>query len=361
GLEFPVVIVPDVGRDPDAGGRAATETAWVRGEAAGFLAVRLADRNSNVAWAWHAQSGRRHEVAEEKRVLYVACTRARQRLILVNSNDRRGASWRDALAHLGYSIEDGFPAGGPLAGGLVAHRLIRPAAARAGAPPTTVGAGWTAAARAFEQAAVAAAAVRPPVRSPASAAEDDRGAAAMTDERPPVRARRAGDLAREAARLAGSAVHAALEGWDLRDPSALGDLGRRALQRLLAAEIEGASGDLRRRAEKETREILDEMLRSPLPARLASLDILGREVPLILRDGSGVTWAGACDLVYRDGPGRLVLADYKTERLAGEPAAAAERHRPQMAIYLEAFRRALAGTGVRGEIIFVRSGVSVAF
>ena len=56
-----------------------------------------------------------------------------------------------------------------------------------------------------------------------------------------------------------------------------------------------------------------------------------------------------------------MLADYKTERPAGDPAAAAERHRPQMAIYLEAFRRALPGSSVRGEIIFVRSGVSLAF
>ncbi|OLD64493.1 MAG: hypothetical protein AUI47_05700 [Acidobacteria bacterium 13_1_40CM_2_68_5] len=360
GLEFPVVIVPDVGRDPRGGGRPATEATWVRRDAAGFLAVCLPDGTGNVAWAWHAQSARRHQQAEEKRVLYVACTRARQRLILVNSNEGRGAPWRDALAHLGYSIEDGFPADGPLAGGLVAHRLVRPEAARAGAPTATIDGGWAEAARVFERAATKTAGVQPPVRSPATVSGDDAGAAAVPDERLPVGARRANDLARETARLAGSAVHAALEAWDLRDPTALGDLGRRALQHLLAGEGEGAPGELRARAEQEIRGILDDMLRSPLPARLVSLDIIGREVPLIVRDERGLIWAGACDLVYREGPGRLVLADYKTERLAGDPAAAAERHRPQMAIYLEAFRRALPGTSLRGEIIFVRSGVSVA-
>ena len=361
GLEFPVVIVPDVGRDLRGGGRPATEAAWVRRASSGFLAVRLPDGTGNAAWAWHEQSARRHQEAEEKRVLYVACTRARERLILVNSNEGRKAPWRDALVHLGYAIEDGFPADGPLAGGLVAHRLVRPDAARAGAPPATIDGGWAEAARVFVRAAEAADGVQPPVRSPAAVYGDDPGVAAVSDERLPVGARRAGDLARETARLAGSAVHAALEGWDLRDPTALGDLGQRALRRLLAAEGDGVSGELRARAEQETRGILDEMLRSPLPARLVSLDIIGREVPLILQDRRGLTWAGACDLVYREGPGRLVLADYKTERPAGDPAAAAERHRPQMAIYLEAFRRALPGSSVRGEIIFVRSGVSVAF
>lgn len=105
---------------------------------------------------------------------------------------------------------------------------------------------------------------------------------------------------------------------------------------------------------------MDDLLRSPLPARLSALSILGREVPLLFRDGQGVTWSGACDLVYRDERGRIVVADYKTERLEGDPQAAAERHRRQMEIYLEAFRRALPGETVRGEIIFVRSGISVA-
>jgi len=358
GLEFPVVFVPDVGRERGGDGRPKTETAWARAGAAGFLAVRLPDRTGNAAWAWHARAARRHEEAEEKRVLYVACTRARERLILVNSSDRGKAPWRDALAHLGYSVADGFPGDGLLGQGAIRHRHVAPGAARAGAPAATADGRWAEAARVFQQAAAAAALVRPPVRSPAGRLEGGADETSREDSRP-MRATRAGVLAREAGRIAGSAVHAALHAWDRNDVHSLRDLGGRALRRLLAERDEDARAELPQRAAVETDRILEELLRSPLPARLAALDIIDREVPLVYRDETGATWAGACDLVYREGPGRFVLADYKTERLAGGAEEAAERHRPQMEIYLEAFRRALPGVGVRAEIIFVRSGISV--
>jgi len=155
-------------------------------------------------------------------------------------------------------------------------------------------------------------------------------------------------------------VHAALERWNLKAHRSIGDLARRALDRLLAEE-EGDAPDpgLRARAAAETGRIVDEILRSPLPARLSSLSILGREVPLLFKDGQGVTWSGVCDLIYRDEQGRIVAADYKTERLEEEPGPAAERYRAQMQVYVEALRRALPDETVRGEIIFVRPGISV--
>jgi ATP-dependent helicase/nuclease subunit A len=353
GLEFPVVIVPDVGREPRRTGPPATDAAWVRGAGPGLLAVCLADGTTNTAWVRHAQSARRHEEAEEKRVLYVACTRAKRRLILVNSNDGRQAPWRDALVSLGYSIEEGFPADGPLPGGLVEHRLVQAPALRPGATRAAIDGRWKEAALAFERAAAVAAATRPPLRPPAAAGDEELPATGKAGD--------AAGPARDAARLAGSAVHSALEHWDLKDRRSLGDLARQALERLLGEEEgEVARPGLRTRALEETGRIVDDLLRSPLPARLSALSILGREVPLLFRDGQGVTWSGACDLVYRDERGRIVVADYKTERLEGGPQAAAERHRRQMEIYLEAFRRALPGETVRGEIIFVRSGISVA-
>ena len=368
GLEFPVVIVPDVGREPRGGGRPGMEAAWVEGPGPGLLALRLADGTTNTAWIRHARAARRHEEAEEKRVLYVACTRAKRRLILVNSSDGRRAPWRDALGSLGYSIAEGFPADGLLRGGLVEHRIIRAPSPRPAAARTVIAAKWKEAALCFERAATVAAAARPPLRSPAAAAEGDSlGATAEPpldeDGRParlPAPARRSAGLAREAARLAGSAVHAALERWNLKAHRSIGDLARRALDRLLAEE-EGDAPDpgLRARAAAETGRIVDEILRSPLPARLSSLSILGREVPLLFKDGQGVTWSGVCDLIYRDEQGRIVAADYKTERLEEEPGPAAERYRAQMQVYVEALRRALPDETVRGEIIFVRPGISV--
>ena len=342
GLEFPVVIVPDVGRGPGGGGRSGTDAAWVQGPGSGSLAVCLDDGTTNAAWIRHARSARRHEEAEEKRVLYVACTRAKRRLVLVNSNDRRQAPWRDALASLGYSIAEGFPDGGLLPGGLVEHRLIQGVSLRPDASRAVIDAKWKEAALAFERAAAVVASTRPPLRSPAAAAEP-------------------GPTGAGAGPPGGGGVQWAVERWDLKPPGSLGDLARAALAALLAeAESDAAPPDLRSRAEAETGRIVDEILRSPLPARLSSLSILGREVPLLFRDGQGVTWSGVCDLVYRDEDGGIVVADYKTERLEEEPRSAAERYRAQMLVYVEALRRALPAETVRGEIIFVRPGISVA-
>jgi len=363
GLEFPVVFVPDVGRERKGGGLPALEAGWVESPKEGLLAVKLKDGTTNAAWTRQARSARRHEEAEEKRVLYVACTRAMKRLILVNSNDGRRAPWRDALAGLGYSTAGGFPAEGVLAGGSVAHRIIpapatRPVSARPAVDPL-----WRQAALSFERAAADLAATRPPLRSPAGAASSQGGPEILEGPRraAPRRAGRPEDPARDAARLAGSAVHAALERWDFRSRTLLRDLARQAVDRVLSEESDAAvSSGLSARVTEETGGIVDEILRSPLPARLASRSILGREVPLIFRDEEGVTWSGVCDLIYRDERGQVVAADYKTERLDGDPGSAAERYRPQMQLYVEALRRALPGETVRAEILFVRSGISAA-
>ena len=365
GLEFPVVIVPDLGRERASGGLPGLEAAWVERRDEGLLALRLKDGTTNTAWIRHARSMRRHEEAEEKRVLYVACTRAKRRLILVNSNETGQAPWRDALEALGYSVAERCPSPGPLAGGAVEHRIVTSTAARAVPGPAILDAPWREAAQAYERAAVSLAATRPPLRSPASASDISQAGGSEPLEglrraAPPHRGRW-GDLARDTARLAGTAVHAALERWDFKSRGRLRDLARQALDRVMEEESDGAvPAALRAGVIEETGRIVEEILRSPLPARLASRSILGREVPLIFKDERGVTWSGVCDLVYRDERGAVVAADYKTDRLDDEPGAAAERYRPQMQIYVEALRRALPGETVRAEILFVRTGISAA-
>jgi ATP-dependent exoDNAse (exonuclease V) beta subunit len=88
------------------------------------------------------------------------------------------------------------------------------------------------------------------------------------------------------------------------------------------------------------------------------VQILGREVPLLYRDEAGVTWIGAIDLVYREGDGTIVAADYKTDRTTGAPRPE-ERYADQMRIYLEALRRSVPGSVVRGELLLLRSGAAI--
>jgi ATP-dependent helicase/nuclease subunit A len=91
GLEFPVVILAEMGRRYQLGARA---NALVPGR--DYLGVRLLDRTTyllrqTVPLRLLADAARDDDLAEEKRVLYVALTRARDRLILSGIVESRSA------------------------------------------------------------------------------------------------------------------------------------------------------------------------------------------------------------------------------------------------------------------------------
>ena len=52
---------------------------------------------------------------------------------------------------------------------------------------------------------------------------------------------------------------------------------------------------------------------------------MGREIPILYKDGDGTTWSGTCDLIYRDRSGGVVAADYKTARVEGRRRASSAR------------------------------------
>ena len=365
GLEFPVVIVPDLGRESRGPGGAETSVARVADDGAGVLAVRLASGTTNAAWVRHHDLNRRHEIAEEKRVFYVACTRAMERLILVNSNSGGAAPWRDALQALGYSCENAFPPDGLAGHRLVKYRRLVPGEAVRAAPVDAAHSRWSEAAAAFaEVAASARATAAPPVRRATGTPEPPSATPGLTAEDAgdaPWRAGRERSTGlRDTALLAGSAVHAALEAWDFEDPGRLRRLAQTEARRIAAPSPVDPDRSEAPEVEREVGAILDRFLRSPLPARLAGEEILGREVPVLYRDGEGVTRIGVCDLVYRDRYGRIIAADYKTGRVEGDARLAAERYAPQVQVYVEALRRALPGETVCGEVLFLRGGTAVA-
>lgn len=99
GLEFPVVIVADLGRamqPPDRGGPVIFERdaglglIWVDPEAGAM--------RRTLPYEVVREARRRQELSEEARILYVACTRARERLILVGSARKLGERW-DRWSH----------------------------------------------------------------------------------------------------------------------------------------------------------------------------------------------------------------------------------------------------------------------
>ena len=85
GLEFPVVCVADLGRQPNT----QTPDLLVDGERVGLRLVRLDGAGSSPALGYETlcEERRRREAEEEDRILYVAMTRARERLLLSGAVD----------------------------------------------------------------------------------------------------------------------------------------------------------------------------------------------------------------------------------------------------------------------------------
>jgi ATP-dependent helicase/nuclease subunit A len=85
GLEFPVVCLADLGRQPNT----QTPDLLVDGERVGLRLVRLDGAGSSAALDYEqlSQERRDREAEEEDRILYVAMTRARERLLLSGAVD----------------------------------------------------------------------------------------------------------------------------------------------------------------------------------------------------------------------------------------------------------------------------------
>ena len=157
-----------------------------------------------------------------------------------------------------------------------------------------------------------------------------------------------GEVAREAALAAGSAVHAALEAID---PAAPASEARTRAGAVLEATLRAELGEAADPAIARGRELLGRFFDGELYRRLASLGehLLARELPVLLEpEGAGPEepvgfWSGAIDLLYFDARSEeYVVADYKTDRVeAGKAREVALRYRAQGAVYVRAVQRAL--------------------
>jgi ATP-dependent exoDNAse (exonuclease V) beta subunit len=203
-------------------------------------------------------------------------------------------------------------------------------------------------------------------RESAHARDDD-----AAEEPTTARAADPPDRERRIAMAAGTAVHAALEHADfVDDAEALTAHGARAIAAALAL-CEPA--DERAAAEQRARAIWQRVCAGPLLARLRALAprILARELPVLLApselppsDDAPVGFvSGAIDLLYEDECGEVVVADYKTDDVSGEAALRdrAAHYAPQGVAYTRAVQLALGLTAQpKFELWFLQAGVRVA-
>ncbi|MEP7011905.1 MAG: UvrD-helicase domain-containing protein [Acidobacteriota bacterium] len=186
------------------------------------------------------------------------------------------------------------------------------------------------------------------------------------------------DLAnrRNAAMAAGTAVHRALETWDLTaDVTAERARQIASLPGTLAALV-GIDPEARHAAEVRARGLLEAFAAGPLVERLRSLGtkILARELPVLLpapedhhRQETGPVGfiSGAIDLLYHEEGGgidRFVIVDYKTDDVQSDQSdtelkARVAAYAPQGAHYTRAIRDALALAELpRFELWFLAAG-----
>jgi ATP-dependent helicase/nuclease subunit A len=302
------------------------------------------------------------EAAERVRTLYVAMTRAKDRVVLAGVWPEEGdprppeqarahidlLRWRPGRPDLAAFWDEGAWSFADRAGALWKFPALRPGAVSGEAGSMESVALPSAAEVARESEVLAAhraeAEIRMGRRFTGAASEDshdllrEQQAGSRTGEE------RSRGADRDAAMAAGGAVHRALETWDLfADP-----IDETARQRGLLPSYLGslAEVDVAARALPLATGLLDGFAGSPLLARLRDLreHVLARELPVLLPpSGHGAVGvvSGTIDLLYRDpATGRLVVADYKTDDLSAVEARMAV-YAPQGAAYVRALREAL--------------------
>ncbi len=325
------------------------------------------------------------EAAERVRLLYVATTRARQRLV-IGARDSAALDWRRAAtqaALLAHRIPpEGWPERAARAPGQCvadAHgalwRLVDPPeVARAHAPAgrsALPDAAQVASDHERLQALRAAAAARAarPFSTTASAETHAREVRADEvggdEDGAPVPGPEGDTAERRVAQAAGTAVHALLERIDWGDAAAFApERALPALERAVTGEAPPAE---RAAVLARACSVWERFAAGPLAARLAALapHVVARELPVwVAPAGDGPDdpvgfVAGAIDLLYRDpATGELVIADYKTDTVEGAALDEhAKRYAEQGEVYVRAVAAALGlSSRPRFELWFLQAG-----
>ena len=308
---------------------------------------------------------RQVDSAERVRTLYVALTRARERLVMVGRwparpeprEPKRAESFGELLCSrrdLPADLESlrGEAAGGRVDRGGARWVFLEPAGPAAALPAVT-GAGPDAAAIARDEEALVALrrAARKRMELPLGRAAS-RDAAARLER---IGGGGDGDAdtgARDVAMAVGTAIHRLLELWRPKAGATAEGLAAElaAARRRLAADLAQAlPASLLPAAQERADELMERIAGGKLLGRLGEIgpSVVGREVPILLPgdDGAAGFVNGALDLIYADArTGRLTIVDFKTDHVDDERAIAerAAAYRSQEELYARAVHRAFA-------------------
>jgi ATP-dependent exoDNAse (exonuclease V) beta subunit len=326
GLEFPAVILANLLRE--IRGENEKDVYVARDWTSGMIAARVGPLRNQAARAYHLSRQRKRE-AEIARLLYVALTRAKDRLVLFLHPSVSGTTYSSVLLE---ALDDAL-AGGELvegreltiaAGEDAGEREARPAACRLPAPLDDIvrHIGQRREARAALEAA--------PARLTPSSGDE-----ANTRRELPAEESEAYPESRDRALRFGDLCHAVLQHLDLAEP--LEDMDS-ALASPLACRI---AGELHGELVGEAREVLTAAVQAPFFREvILRADRVMRELA-VLEEVAGATLSGRIDLAARTGDSWVVV-DFKTDREIAPREELIARYGGQKNAYTRVMRRALA-------------------
>ncbi|QDT74133.1 UvrD-helicase domain-containing protein [Lacipirellula limnantheis] len=369
GLEFPLVVLPDLDRQRHAG-----MTLPVLDETLGpLVSIDAEEKEGLIGIDLYRHAEDVLEIEERRRLLYVACTRAADYLLLSSSIDDPAQPKRDWLQLIDQQVNlvDGSLRQ-PLPAGYEAPQILvttaRPqiddekSAQPRGADLETL------VARTRQLAAKGASELpRGSDAIPADASarrrfsfsqltgalalqaevEDDSAGIAMPSGGASL------EVEREAREL-GWLVHAVLEQWNFQRPPALAEF----CESLAWLQPERPQEQTVARAVR----LLEEFLASPRGRELASAQIVRREVEFLLPwppvDQPTTRYLhGYIDCLYQGADGRWRLLDFKTNRVTADNlGTVANQYESQLLVYALAVERALGAPPAEVALVLLDGG-----
>lgn len=372
GLEFPLVVLPDLERRRHSG--ASTPVLDLE---LGPL-VSLAEREGAVGMDLYRHVDDLEELQERKRLLYVACTRAADYLILsssIDDVDKPKSDWLQ-LVDGRIGLADGLLRGAlPADYGAPAVRVIaeRPGqgTARTGAPHGADLHRLVAKTRELADKSPAGVPREAQAVPPDAAARRRFSFSQLTGQLAPVawhpsnhnddddEGSRSADQALASSlpggRDFGALVHAALQHIDFRNP---GDV--RSLCDFLAPTSSSRNPE---RLAADAAQIVERFLETPRGRVLAEAKVLRRELEFLLpwppqhAEPDGRYLHGYLDCLYQDAAGDWRLIDYKTNRAsASEVPLVAQQYELQMLAYRLACEQALGTPLAECTLVLLHAG-----
>ena len=357
GLEFPIVIL--AGCQTGTEGRHSAEAESIFDWSTGLSGTRIG-QTADLAGLYIAEKNRLRYAEEQKRLLYVAMTRAREHLVIscAPSNRHSSGSFQAMLdTTLGDSIAGAESSTRVALGkGMVEIEVVNQSLSAPSHAPAKAKRskkkpnwkpyvdGWARRTAIYEKAQQSTPFLTPTLLKRQEEASTEVGDKLSIQPQRKTPALMVGDL-----------THRFLQTWQFGgEITQLAAQLRTFIDRSMSAEFAADRAEI----ETELHEILDNYFRSKAYRELAGAKILGREVPLLM-PWNGQIMEGVIDLIYEKN-GLLYLADYKTDRIKrNELHAGAERYRQQAEIYIEAARKSLGRQVAAFKLIFLRLGEAI--